>query len=380
MREPRRLMAAANRHERDRGANLKSLVTAGLIVALAFLVACAAPATPTATPAPKAAAPKPAATSAPAATAAALKAATPAAATPAAAAPKTLRTVTFASTTSAVGLVTEVIKKKGIDAKYGINLDVKNFDPSAAEKAVALKQAEVGIYAPVSAALANDQDVPITFIAPLLYNHIFVIVGKDTPYKTLADLKGKKIGTLNKISGTYTSAQVFSRESGWDFEKDHQLIEGPLPALGAFMEKGDVDAITINDPIATNLILTGKFRQLMSYNDEWKKLTGQPMFMIGLAAHRPWIDQNKDVAALLNKMVLEGTNYIIKNPGVFDENKDFLGVKDAAAIKMIQERMPSIYPDRWDASFVKNAQHIIDRAVELKILPSAPKQDMFIIP
>ncbi|MBI2954304.1 MAG: ABC transporter substrate-binding protein [Chloroflexi bacterium] len=361
-----------------RGSFLGGIVAIGLVISVANLLGCAAPATPTATPAPTAAAPKTAATTAAAPTVAP-KAATPAAATPAAAAPKSLKTVTFASTTGAMGLTSALIQKMGLDAKYGLKLDVKSMDPTATEKAIALRQIDAGNFSLLSAVNSTNQDIPTVVFAPVLYNHISVIVWKDSPYRSMADLKGKKIASPEKAGGAYTSAQVLARELGGDFEKDYQIITGPIAALPPYLERKDVEAILIHEPVASGLILSGNYRRLMAYTEEWQKLTGQPMFMNGIAAHRSWVEQNRDTAAALTKIMIEAHSYIRKNPEVFEQNKDVLGLKSADAVKMAQERMPAIYPDRWDNELVQNAKHIVDRAVELKIT-APPKQDIFWVP
>lgn len=367
MREPEEYTTSVGKRELTRRSFIKTMAGVGLGIGGSYLLGCSAPAQPTATPAK------------PTATASASKQETPVA-VQAAASPKALRTLTFASVTGgALGLMTEVIQKKGIDVKYGIKLDVKMFDQAAAEKSTLLKQTEAGNFPLLSAVNANKENVPIVFFGPFLYNLGYWVVREDSPYKSSADLKGKKIATLDKISGIYTSAQVIAKETGGDFEKDYQIITGAPPAVVAFLERKDVEAVIINEPVVSTLLATGKYRQIEGCNDVWKKLTGQDMFMTGLAAHRPWIEQNKDLASAMSKMVVEAAKYIRQHPEVFEENKDFLGVKDPQALKLVQERMPRIYPDHWDSELVKNAKHIIDRAVEVKIVPAAPQQDIFLI-
>ncbi|MCL5959228.1 MAG: ABC transporter substrate-binding protein [Chloroflexi bacterium] len=348
---------------------VKAAAGVGLSVGGAYFLGCAAPAAkPTATPL------KAAPTAPPA------RSEQPAAAAPGAAA-KSPRVVTFAGTSgAAVGLLTEVAQKKGIDAKYGLKLDVKLMDPAAAAKSVLLKQTEAGLFPLISAVSANNENVPIVIFAPMLFNHTHAIVWKDAPYKSMADLKGKKIGTLDKISGLYTSAQAIFKQAGGDFEKDFELVTGPPPALMAFLERKDVEAIIIHEPVAGSLISSGKYRALASMSDEWKRLTGEPMFMIGMGAHRPWIEQNRDVAVALNKMILETAKYVGQHPEVFEQNKEFLGLKDDTAVKTAQERMRGIFPEQWNETLIKNAQLIVDRSVELKIVEAAPKQSIFMIP
>ncbi|MBI2954305.1 MAG: ABC transporter substrate-binding protein [Chloroflexi bacterium] len=356
-----------------------------LAIGITLLMACAAPATPTATPSPTVSAPKPAATSAAAPTtaptaapAAAPTTAAPKAATPAAAAPKALRPVKLAVAAGAMLLATGLIEKMKFDEKYGLKLDMRSMDPTATEKAIALGQLDAGPFSLVAAANFTNEDIPIVEFGPIMYNHISAIVWKDSPYQTMADLKGKKIATPDRAGGAYTNALILAKEMGDDFEKDYQVITGPVPALPPYLERKDVEAILINEPTSSNLVLTGKYRRLMAYTDEWQKLTGQPMFMNGLGARRSWVEQNRDTASALAKMIMEVHGYIRKNPGVFEEFQKALNLTTPEQVKMAQERMPTIYPDRWDDKLVQNAKHIVDRAIELNVI-KAPKQDIFMV-
>lgn len=55
---------------------------------------------------------------------------------------------------SAIGLLSEVIKKSALDQRQGLALDIKDFSPAAAEQAVLLRRADAGIFAVVAATIA----------------------------------------------------------------------------------------------------------------------------------------------------------------------------------------------------------------------------------
>ncbi|MBI4320583.1 MAG: ABC transporter substrate-binding protein [Chloroflexi bacterium] len=235
--EEKRLTSGRGRKRLSRRDFIKVSVGAGIGLGGTYLLGCTAPPAPT--PTPKPAAPAPAATK-------------PAAAAPKPAGPP--KQVVMGTTTGTLGVLTAVIKKQKIDLKYGVDLDLKIFEPADAERAVALKRVEVGNYAPISAVTANNEGLPIVLIAPLLWNVNYFMVWKDTPYQKVTDLKGKKIATSPKISGAYTSAQVFFKELGLDFEKDFTIVTGPPMAQAGLLQKKEVDATLFSDPWALQLI------------------------------------------------------------------------------------------------------------------------------
>ena len=97
----------------------------------------------------------------------------------------------FASTTGAVGLVTQVVRRLELEKKYDLKLDVKILDPAAGEKAVLLRQVDAGVFPVITAADVRDKGLDLVVFAPLLYMHIHLVVWNDSTAKSLADLRGK---------------------------------------------------------------------------------------------------------------------------------------------------------------------------------------------
>ena len=65
-------------------------------------------------------------------------------------------TIAFASTTGAVGLVTQVVRRLELEKKSDLKLDVKILDPAAGEKAVLLRQVDAGVFPVITAADVRD--------------------------------------------------------------------------------------------------------------------------------------------------------------------------------------------------------------------------------
>ncbi len=291
--------------------------------------------------------------------------------------PATIKLATVAS--GAVGFLTHVMTQRKINEKYALTLDLVSADPAAAEKAVLLKQVDAGLYAIISAGRANTEGQAITIFGPLLWSHNYGVTYADRSYAKLADLKGKKIATLDANTGTYTATQILAAVDGLSFEKDFQVVTSPAPAVLAFLDRGDVEGIVHFEPNIGNLLLTGKYKVFLDHNAEWKRQTGQNMFSIGLAAHQSWIDANKDVARRLLAASLETAQLIQKDPSVFQEYAKFLGLDTPERVRAAQERMPRIYPSEWTPAVTDSAEAIVKKSVELKILTKAPDRRVTVI-
>ncbi len=281
----------------------------------------------------------------------------------------------LASTTGAIGLITQVIARESLAKQHGLTLDVRVLNPDAAEKLVLLQQADAGGFPVISAASVDLKGQDIVIFGPFLYMHSFVLVWKESPYRTLADLKGKSISLLDKISGAYRGMQIVAAWQGLDLERDFHLVTAPPPAVIAFLERRDVDAIVIHEPLVSILLAEGKFRVLLGMNDEWKKKMKTDWLFQGLAAHRSWLERNPDAARRLLDVVLEGCRRIRAAPDLIAAEAAFLGLKSPAAIALAKQRMPQIFPTEWNASVVGNVLDIVREAVRMKQIPEMPSKN-----
>ncbi len=279
----------------------------------------------------------------------------------------------------AVGFLTHVISRRTLDARYSLTLDLVPAEPAAAARMVLLKQVDAGLFPIISAARVINEGQSLSVFGPLLWNHNYGLTYADRPYRRLADLRGKRIATLDAISSTYQSSQLLAATQGLNFANDFQVVTSPAPAVLAFLQRGDVEAIIHFEPNIGNLLSTGKYKVFMDINTEWKRLFGQRMFSVGLAAHDQWINQHFDVARRLVQAVLAGARAIREDPEVFQQYADFLGLDTPAKIKAAQERMPGIYPTEWTRETAEAAELVIRHAVRLGILEKAPVRRVAVV-
>jgi len=102
-------------------------------------------------------------------------------------------------------------------------------------------------------------------------------------------------------------------------------------------------------------------------------------FSIGLAAHQPWLDANRETARRLVTALLETAALVQRDPTVFEEYAAFLGLDTPEKIKAAQERMPRIYPTEWNEAIAGNVEQLIAKAVELRLLDKAPPRRVTVV-
>jgi NitT/TauT family transport system substrate-binding protein len=296
-------------------------------------------------------------------------------------APSSLERAVFASPApgSAVGLLSEVIKEKKLDERNGLLLDVKYFDPAATEQAVVLRRVDAGIFPVVSAARVNLVGEKIRLFAPALINHNSIVLQKGSTATRLADLKGKRIGTLDRISMTYTSLATVAKMQGLDLEQDFKLTLSPPPVLMALFSRGELDALVVYEPLVTRLVSQG-YREMMRLDPFWREQTGESMVALAIGAHEDWIKSHPGPCRKLFKTVMDAMNLIHANPkSIAQEHRQSLMIESDQQLARLAERLGQLYAARWDAAVITNMSSLLKKNVELGLLKAMPKDEIFVI-
>lgn len=286
-----------------------------------------------------------------------------------------LRKVSVSSTSAgAAGLISNIIKDHGIGRKEGLDIDFKYFDPAKGEEAVFFRTVDAGIFAPISAARANLKGQKIQIFQPIMLSHFSILVRPNSPARTLEDLKGKRLGLLARVSAMYSSLATIVAMRGGNLEKDYRLSFGTPQALTAFLLRGDVDAIGQFEPNTSKLLVNNEAREIATFNDLWRSETGQPLLIIGIAAHKDWIDRHLDAARDLGRAFAEGVRMLKENPTrIMAEQEKFLGIKSEKELREVTARMPQIYVDGWTPKLLENTKLLLRKNVAFKLLQALPK-------
>ena len=97
------------------------------------------------------------------------------------------------------GYIAALIDAKGIAGKHGLKINNLMMDFTEAANALKLGRAIASAMQPSTAVNLLRSGTDIRLIAPQIWSGNSWLVKKDSPYKSFADLKGKKIGNRNGI-------------------------------------------------------------------------------------------------------------------------------------------------------------------------------------
>jgi ABC-type nitrate/sulfonate/bicarbonate transport system substrate-binding protein len=240
-------------------------------------------------------------------------------------------------------------KDAGVFAKHGIDLTADPRPFAGFLAGLPSKQCMVDTYSGIDAIQKINEGLDWVIIGGGLTVVQDVLVLKNSPYKTPADLRGKKFGTFSTGAGSFKAARAAMIDAfKIDVVKDTQLQQVAGPALTKLVEDGQVDAmINISSLNIAAEAQTDKFRVLFSPNDYWKQKTGYPIVWAApLVAWKSWVDEDQTraknfaAAAAASFRWLEKTENLdtaVKNHGALAgvtkpedvaEYKDWLQHKD----------------------------------------------------
>ena len=159
-------------------------------------------------------------------------------------------------------------RQGGFDKKYGLEAEAVPF-ATGVEVVAAIRSGAIDIassgHVPLTILLSKTDKVLV--LASTGYNTgslYRMVVGKNTPYKTIEDLKGKVVATKFG-SGSYNAFLSYLKAKGMS-EKDFKMKNATPAAIIGAMEAGTVDAGIWFEPTISVIVYKGFGRVLLDFD------------------------------------------------------------------------------------------------------------------
>lgn len=159
-----------------------------------------------------------------------------------------------------------VIKKFKLDEKYGFKLETINYtNANTATAAMQSKSAEMIVYEWLATARIIDGGIPVVGVAPFMTYVNTVLVPTDSSLKTLADLKGKRLGVHSKTSYDWMIMQAAAKQKfNIDLAKEVTIQEAAAPLLRGASDQGQLDATQMWNSLAADMLASNKYKTLVT--------------------------------------------------------------------------------------------------------------------
>jgi NitT/TauT family transport system substrate-binding protein len=193
----------------------------------------------------------------------------------AAAAADAPKKITIAYVATTCDSPVHIAKHKGYFAEEGLDADLVLADWATIKEGLAL-----GRIAATQGLVMNylkpiEQGLDAKFTAGVHRGCLHILAPKTSAINTAADLKGKRIGVPALGSSPWVFAVRAVGDAGLDYKKDVEWKPYPTPELKLALEKGQVDAIALSDPVAEILREEGTVKSIVDqaadapYRDEY---------------------------------------------------------------------------------------------------------------
>jgi len=190
----------------------------------------------------------------------------------------------------------------------------------------------------------------------------------NSPIKTVADLKGKRIGVTTLGSLTDWLTRKLSQQQGWGPDGIQVMPLGAVPARLAAMERGELDGMVIESATGYELEEQGKGRNLVLFGDIEKHFYTHVIF-----ATDDMIEKRPE----LLRRFLRGW---FKTVAFMRANKDF-AVKSGAKVVQVRESVVAkVYDTQigafssdgaWDAASIDVIRNSLKDLGILDFVPEA---------
>ncbi len=220
--------------------------------------------------------------------------------------------------------------------------------------------------------IGSTGDTPPIFAqaagTPLIYVSVIsgsgagsaVLVPENSPIKTVADLKGKKIA-FQKASSAHLLTVKALEQAGLTYNDIEPIFLAPSEARAAF-ESGSIDAWTIWDPFRSAAIKELNARALVEGQDVAKSNAF-------IEASSDFVSKYPDTLKSILEQVKQWQSWIYDNK---DEYADILAKETGLDVEVIKFSLNSeVQQYRWiDDEAVAAQQKVADIFFNLQLIPS----------
>jgi ABC-type nitrate/sulfonate/bicarbonate transport system substrate-binding protein len=276
-------------------------------------------------------------------------------------------------------------KDAGIFKQHDIDIDLDARPFAGFLAGLPSKECQASTYSGIDAIAKINQGLDWAIIGGGLTVFQEVIVKKESGVKTLADLKGKRVGVWSTGAGAFKAARVAIQDAGGlDVTKDATMVQVAPPALFKMLQAGQVDAM-INESSFT--VRAGSqpdaFRSVFSVNEYWKKKTGFPVIWAApLVAWRSWVDEDKTRAKNFAAAVEESFRWVAK-PENFDAavkaHGELAGVTDPASIATYKKWLAEglVFLPDWNAKVIAAEWQFLELCKRYGALDAVPSKEKY---
>jgi NitT/TauT family transport system substrate-binding protein len=205
-----------------------------------------------------------------------------------------------------------VAEQLGFFAKRNIKIEKVNVAGTADQilEALASGKVDVGYGMAWIWLKPLEQGFDVKLTAGVHGGCIRLLTAKESAITSVAELKGKTVGTFNMGSPDRIFLSVLASKRGIDPVKDIEWRVYPPDLLGVALQKGEIQAFSTSDPIAS--IIRDRDHLVEVANNLSDEYADRGCCMLGIRGSL--IRDERPVAAAITAALMEAQEWVAENP------------------------------------------------------------------
>lgn len=205
-----------------------------------------------------------------------------------------------------------VADKHGIFTKHGLDVELINFGGSTDQllEAISTGKADAGVGMALRWLKPLEQGFDVKFTTAIHGGCMRLFATPASGIKTIADLKGKTVGTSDMASPDKNFFSIMAAKQGLDPEQDFEWRQYPADLLGIALQKGEIQAFSLGDPLGW--VIRDRDGLYEVANNLMGEYAHRACCVLGVRGSL--VRENRAAAAALTASLLEAQNYVAADP------------------------------------------------------------------
>jgi ABC-type nitrate/sulfonate/bicarbonate transport system substrate-binding protein len=271
----------------------------------------------------------------------------------------------------------------GIFKKHGINLIPNPVAFKAHMAGLPSKEVPCATYAGTAAIARINKGLDLVIVGGGLTVMQEVFVRKDSPFKTIKDLRGKKFASWSTGAGAFKATRAAIMDGfEMDVLKDTEFKQAAPPALIKLLDRGDIDSMfNISSLTIRAASEPDKYRSIFVPNDYWKKKAGYPIvWSAPLVCWRSWVNEDPERAKNYAAAVQESMTWLRKNVDTaIKKHAQLAAVKNKAQANVYKKwlKEKKIWLAKWDQEVIDSQWKFLEMAKKHGVLTKIPDKKKY---
>ena len=205
-----------------------------------------------------------------------------------------------------------VAAQRGIFAKHGLDVELVNFGGSTDQllEAISTGKADAGVGMALRWLKPLEQGFDVRITTAIHGGCMRLFTTPASAIKSVADLKGKVVGVSDMAAPDKNFFSIVAAKQGIDPNSDIQWRQFPPDLLGVALQKGEIQAFSLGDPLAWVIRDRDGLREVA--NNLSGEFQHRACCVLGISGKL--IRTERPVAAALTQALLEAQDYVAANP------------------------------------------------------------------